>query len=68
LVGVDVVEGDEGEAGVEEVAEVAEVEAGVEEGVEEVANVAVGFTRTTRRTTSFWRNVFYTAFNLHVII
>jgi phosphoribosylaminoimidazole carboxylase (NCAIR synthetase) len=58
LVGVDVVEGDEGEVGsCNEFVEVPEEAAVVEEGVEEVANVAVVATRSIRHTTSFWRIV-----------
>ena len=33
-----------------------------------VEEFAVGFTRSIRHSTSFWRSLFYTAFNLHVII
>ena len=53
---------------VEAVAKVEAVEA--VEGVEfdAVEEFAVGFTRSIRHSASFWRSVFCTAFNLHVII
>ena len=38
------------------------------EDVAAVEEVAVGFARSIRYSTSFWRSIFYTAFNLHVII
>ena len=76
---VEVVEGSEEVAVVEEAveveADVAEVAAGEE--VEEAAEVdeavgygkfAVAFTRSIRYSTSFWRSIFDTAFNRHIVI
>jgi hypothetical protein len=53
---------------VEAVAEVEAVEGVEEVEFDAVEEFAVGFTRSIRHSTSFWRSVFYTAFNLHVII